>query len=44
MIIYKGINITDVAPVKISDIVVSGVKRTAVTRDRPIRPGAEFVK
>ena len=44
MITYKGINITDIAPVEIADIVVSGVKRSAVVRDRPLLPGAEFVR
>jgi len=44
MIVYKGIDIRDVAPVEIADIVVSSVKRSAVTRQRPIQPGAEFVR
>lgn len=44
MITYNGISITDVAPVDIADIVVGTVKRSAVTRQRPIRPGAEFVR
>ena len=44
MIIYRGINITDIAPVEIADIVVASVKRSVVARDRPILPGAEFVR
>lgn len=44
MIVFNGISITDVAPVDIADIVVGAVKRSAVTRQRPLRPGAEFVR
>lgn len=44
MIVYRGINITDVAPVEIADIVVGSVKRNAVTSDRPISPGVNFVR
>lgn len=44
MIIYKGISITDVAPVDIADIVVSGVKRNVTARDRMTHAGAEFVR
>ncbi len=44
MIIYNGIDITDVAPVDIADIVVSGVKRNVVSRDRMTHAGAEFVR
>ena len=44
MIVYRGISITDVAPVEIADIVVGTVKRNAVTSDRPIAPGVNFVR
>ena len=44
MIVYRGISITDVAPVEIADIVVGTVKRTAVTSERPTRPGVNFVR
>ena len=44
MIVYRGINITDIAPVDIADIVVQTVKRSAVTRARPLQPGTEFVR
>lgn len=44
MIVYKGISITDIAPVEIADIVVSGVKRNPLTLDRPTRPGMDFVR
>lgn len=44
MIVYRGISITDVAPVEIADIVVGTVKRNAVTSERPTRPGVNFVR
>lgn len=44
MIVFNGVSIMDIAPVEIADIVVSTVKRSVVTRDRPILPGAEFVR
>lgn len=44
MIVYRGIDLQDVAPVDIADIVVGTVKRNAVTNDRPTRPGVEFVR
>lgn len=44
MIVYRDINITDIAPVEIADIVCGSVRRSAVTRQRPINPGAEFVR
>jgi len=44
MIVYRGISITDVAPVNIADIVVGTVKRNAVTSDRPLKPGVNFVR
>lgn len=44
MIVYRGITITDIAPVEIADIVVQTVKRSAVTRARPLQPGVEFVR
>ena len=44
MIIYKGISITDVAPADIADIVVSGVKRNVVARERMTHAGSVFVR
>lgn len=44
MIVFRGISITDVAPVNIADIVVGTVKRNAVTSERPLRPGVNFVR
>lgn len=44
MITFNGIGIKDIAPVDIADIVVSTVRRSVVSRDRPILPGAEFVR
>ncbi len=44
MIVYRGISITDVAPVNIADIVVGTVKRNAVTSERPLKPGVNFVR
>ena len=44
MIVFNGIDLQNVAPVDITDIVVGTVKRNAVTSDRPTRPGVEFVR
>jgi phage-related protein len=44
MIVYNGIDITSVAPVKIEDIRVSPIKYNPVIRPRAIRYGAEFVR
>jgi phage-related protein len=44
MITYNGVNILDVAPVKIEDIVVSPIRLNPVARQRAIAFGAEFVR
>lgn len=44
MIKYNGIELTDVAPVKIEDIMVSPVQLNPVARQRAIAWGAEFVR
>ena len=44
MIYYGGEALETVAPVKIVDIVDSGVQIVPKTRDRPIRPGTDFVR
>jgi phage-related protein len=44
MIIYNHVELTDVAPVKIDDIVVSPVELNPVARQRAIAFGADFVR
>jgi phage-related protein len=44
MIVFNGVDITQVAPVKIEDIRVSPIKYNPVIRPRAIRYGAEFVR
>jgi predicted phage tail component-like protein len=44
MIYYGGEALETVAPVKVVDIVDSGVQIVPKTRDRPIRPGTDFVR
>ena len=44
MIKFNGIELTDVAPVKIDDIDVSPVALNPIVRERPLSPGAEFVR
>ena len=44
MIVFNGIEMTDVAPVKIDDIVVSPISLTPVARQRAIAFGADFVR
>ena len=44
MINFNGVELTDIAPVKIEEIDVSPISRELVIRDRPISPGAEFIR
>jgi hypothetical protein len=44
MIIFDGKSLEAVAPVMIDDIIVSPIQWAAVTRDRPIAAGADFVR
>lgn len=44
MILFNGIELTDVAPVRIEDIDVSPVAINPIVRERPLLPGAEFVR
>ncbi len=44
MIYYGGEAMEAAAPVRVVDIVDSGVQITPKTRDRPIRPGTDFVR
>lgn len=44
MIRFNGVELTDVVPVKIEDIVVSPISLSAVARPRPIQFGSEFVR
>lgn len=44
MIIYNGIGLETIAPVKIEDVRVSPIQMTATARQRPIQWGAEFVR
>lgn len=44
MIKFNGIDLQDIAPVKIEDIDVSPIALSPVTRPRPIQYGSEFVR
>ena len=44
MIIFNGVGLETVAPVKIEDILVSPVELSVTARDRPVRAGADFVR
>jgi len=44
MIYFRNVALESVAPVKIEDIRVSPIARSAVVRDRPILGGADFVR
>lgn len=44
MIVFNGIDITSVAPVRIEDIKVSPIRYNPTTRPRPVRFGSEFVR
>lgn len=44
MIRYNGVELTDLVPIKIEDIVVSPITLNAVARPRPIQFGSEFVR
>ncbi len=44
MIVFDGVSINSVAPVKIEDIKVSPIKYNAVARPRAVRFGSEFVR
>lgn len=44
MIVYNGISLESVAPVKIEDIRVSPIQMNATTRPRAIAPGSDFVR
>lgn len=44
MIVFNGVDITSVAPVKIDDIRVSSIRYSPVVRQRAIRWGSDFVR
>lgn len=44
MILFNGVALEQVAPVKIVDILVSPIKMTATARQRPVTWGADFVR
>jgi hypothetical protein len=44
MIVFNGVALEQVAPVKIVDILVSPIQMTAVSRQRPVTWGADFVR
>ena len=44
MIIYKGMALESIAPVKIEDIRVSPIIQTPVARDRPVNAGMTFIR
>ena len=44
MICYNGIALESVAPVQVEDIHVSPIAISPTVRDRPIQPGADFVR
>lgn len=44
MIVFNGVALEQVAPVKIVDILVSPIQMTAVARQRPVTWGADFVR
>lgn len=44
MILYNGMALEQVAPVKIVDILVSPIQMTATARQRPVTWGADFVR
>ena len=44
MIVFNGVSLEQVAPVKIVDILVSPIQMTATARQRPVTWGADFVR
>ena len=44
MIIYNGIGLETIAPVKIEDVRVSPIQISATARQRPVKWGADFVR
>lgn len=44
MILFRGVAMDSIAPVKLTDILVSPIQWNPVMRDRPIRAGADFVR
>lgn len=44
MITFNGVGLEAIAPVMIEDILVSPIELSVTARDRPISPGAEFVR
>lgn len=44
MIVFNGVSLEQVAPVRIVDIRVSPIQMTAQARQRPVRWGADFVR
>ena len=44
MIIFNGVSIDQVAPIKIVDIRVSPIQMTVVARQRPVTWGADYVR
>lgn len=44
MIVFNGVALEQVAPVKIVDILVSPIQMSAVARQRPVTWGADFVR
>lgn len=44
MIIFNGVDLTETFPVKIEDITVSPIQLNPVTRQRPLKFGADFIR
>ena len=44
MIIYNGVDLTELVPIKIDEIMVSPIQLNPVARPRPIQFGSEFVR
>ena len=44
MIVYRGVSLESVAPVKVEDIRISPVQLNATNRPRPVSPGSDFVR
>ena len=44
MIIYNGVSLESIAPVRVVDILVSPIQQTVTNRPRPIQAGSDFVR
>lgn len=44
MIVFNGAALETIAPVRIDDIKVSPIQRSVTARQRPVQPGADFVR